>query len=120
MTAAAFQQKMGGLYNAFRLEYIEETALVGELSYEKLEFSCKERFAKSIYNKWLSIQRYVLEFIAYKKMRGNRPSGYSLDEDWMKVVRACYVDLKNARFKAAGKRDKFNCPGLLSLHDFLM
>ena len=120
MTAATFQQKMEVLYNAFRLEHIEETASVGELSREYLELCYKERFGKNIYTKWLSIQRYVLDFIAYKKTRGNRPSGYPSDEDWMKVVRASYVDLKNARFKAAKKRDKFNCPGLLSLHDFLM
>jgi len=87
---------------------------------DQLNVFYKERSYKSIYSKWLVIQRSVLDFIVYVKTRGNRPSGFSSDLDWMKVLQASYVDLKNARNRAAGKRDKFCCPGLIDLHDFLI
>ena len=120
MTAVTFQKNVAVLYNKFRLEFIEETVLAGGLSRDQLVTLYKERPSKFIYNKWLTVQRSVLDFIAYVKTRGQRPSGYSTDDDWMKVLRSSFVDLKNARSQAAGRRDKFNCPGLLNLHDFLM
>ena len=96
MTLTDFQKKVGDVYEAFRLEFIEEQVLEGGMMEDQLCILYKERTNKSIYCKWLMIQRSVLDFIAYIKMRGNRPSGFSSDLDWMKVLQASFVDIKNA------------------------
>ena len=120
MTSTDFQKKVGDIYEAYRLEFVEEQVSEGEMTQDQVLILYKQRTNKSIYCKWLTIQRSVLDFIAYIKTRGNRPSGISSDLDWLKVLRASFVDLKNARFRLMKKRDKFCCPGLIDLHDFLM
>ena len=62
----------------------------------------------------------MLEFISYVKTRGNKPSGYASEEAWHQKLRASFVDLKNARLRQAGKKEKLTIPGLIELYYFLM
>ena len=121
MNAATFQGKIAEYYNAFRLEFIVASLELGLLlDRATADAMYKERLAKFIYNKWNYLQRGVLEFAAYIKTRGHKPSGYASKEEWHKMLWTTFVDMKNARFRAAGKREKLTLPGLVDLYYFLM
>ena len=121
MTAAVFQGKIAEYYQAFRLEFVmaslESGVFPDRVTADALY---KERMKNSIYCKWNYLQRGVLEFISYVKTRGNKPSGYASDEAWHQQLRATFVDLKNARFRTANRKEKFTIPGLVELYYFLM